>query len=220
MKILKNKNVIIVGPSSYLQNMSMGEYIDSFDLVVRINDIHDTSNESLTKDFGKRTDIIYFDGSMPQSRLERYVSVGPKLLICTYPENEWFFSERCSDSIKRVENIIETEIVDQDLYLKLKSNLDSNLKVRPNSGLVGIVDLLNRDIKNLYVTGIDFYRNSYASWQPDFGSCSLNEIKQLFKNGDNGDVHDINRQFKYFKNVFNKDSRLNTDDIMYKYMID
>ena len=49
---LKDKRVIIVGPSSYLENMKSGKFIDSFDIVVRINNIHDlnTINEVLLED--------------------------------------------------------------------------------------------------------------------------------------------------------------------------
>ena len=72
----------------------------------------------------------------------------------------------------------------------------------------------------MYITGIDFYRNSYSSYHPDYGSVSLNSIKEIFKKGDNGDVHDINKQFKYFKNEICQDKRINMDDILRKYLQD
>ena len=61
MKELENKKVIIVGPSSYLENRKMGNFIDSYDIVVRINNLHDTTNSQLVDDFGKQTDLIYYD---------------------------------------------------------------------------------------------------------------------------------------------------------------
>ena len=54
-------------------------------------------------------------------------------------------------------------------------------------------------LKSLFITGIDFYRNSYASHHPDYGNIDLKTVKTIFKKGDGNDVHDINKQFKYFK---------------------
>ena len=50
--MFKDKKVIIVGPSSYLEGMGQGGFIDSFDIVVRINNIHDINNPKLVKDLG------------------------------------------------------------------------------------------------------------------------------------------------------------------------
>ncbi len=216
--MFQNKKVIIVGPSSYLEDKNSGKFIDSFDLVVRINNLHDINNSKLVEDLGIKTDIIYFDGSMDQSRFNNYIDCSPKLLKCTYPESEWFFEERCKTNVSGLKNFFNVEVIDNKIYQKLKSSLNKNLKVRPNSGLIAIVDLLKFPIKELYVTGIDFYRNSYSSYHPDYGGKSLEYVKQVFKNGDNGDVHDINKQFIYFKKLFNNNSKLKTDNTMLEYI--
>ena len=52
-------------------------------------------------------------------------------------------------------------IIDKDIYQELKTNLDKNNKVRPNTGTIAIVDLLDSELNTLYITGIDFYRTSY-----------------------------------------------------------
>lgn len=218
--MFKDKRVIIVGPSSYLEGMKNGEFIDSFDLVVRINNLHDTNNPELIKDLGVRTDVIYFDGSMNQSRFQDYTKCTPKLLKCTYPETEWFFEDRCRTNIHGLKNFFNVEVVDNIMYQNLKSNLNKNLKVRPNSGLIAIVDLLGFSIKELYITGIDFYRSSYSSYHPDYGGASLAAVKEIFKKGDNGDVHDINKQFKYFKNEVCQDPRISMDDTLRGYLQD
>ena len=195
-------------------------FIDSFDIVVRINNIHDINNQTLINDLGKRVDVIYFDGSMNQSRFQDYSKSSPKLLKCTYPESEWFFNDRCKNNISTIKKYFNTEIVDINMYNKLKSSLDTNLKTRPNSGLIAIIDLLSFPLSELYITGIDFYRSSYASYHPDYGTSSLSDIKNIFKNGDNGDVHDINTQFCYFKNIFKNESRIKVDDILNMYLSD
>ena len=43
-------------------------------------------------------------------------------------------------------------------------------------------------------------------------------MKALFEAGDNGDVHDIDIQFNYFKNILLKDTRIEVDDFMKKFI--
>lgn len=215
---LKNKNVIIVGPSSYLEGRGCGEFIDSFDTVVRINNLHDTNDPQLVKDLGKRTDIVYYDGSVDNKRFNSYLNAQPQGIICTYPETEWFFEERCRGVIEALNPHFNNRVVDSKLYTELKQNLDPNMKVRPNSGLVAIVDLLTTQLKQLYITGIDFYRNSYANYYPDYGNLDLDSVKKILRKGDNGDIHDINKQFKYFKNVVSRDIRIKTDEVLGEYL--
>ena len=50
--LLKNKKVIIVGPSPHLKNMKEGSFIDSFDCVIRINEIG--INQNLYEDYGSK----------------------------------------------------------------------------------------------------------------------------------------------------------------------
>lgn len=218
MKELENKKVIIVGPSSYLENRKMGNFIDSYDIVVRINNLHDTTNSQLVDDFGKQTDLIYYDGSTTNTRLQSYIDCNPLEIICTYPETEWFFKSRCANNVNTFHSHLNGRVIDEELYTDLKYDLDNNMKTRPNSGLIAIVDLLTFPIAELYITGIDFYRNSYSTYHPDYGKTELESIKEIFKKGDAGDVHDINKQFMYFKNLFHNESRLKTDDIMLNYI--
>ena len=53
-----NKNVAIVGPAATIVGNSLGEYIDSFDTIVRMNKSIPL-NEELACDIGSRTDVLY-----------------------------------------------------------------------------------------------------------------------------------------------------------------
>ena len=55
--ILDGKRVAIVGPSAHLIGENLGDYIDSFDVVVRVGFLEEPS-EKTAKDYGGRTDII------------------------------------------------------------------------------------------------------------------------------------------------------------------
>ena len=55
--LIKGKKVIIVGPSPHLKNKKMGNFIDSFDCIIRINEIGISNN--LFDDYGSRTNISF-----------------------------------------------------------------------------------------------------------------------------------------------------------------
>lgn len=57
-ELIYNKNIIFTCPSSILVNSKIGNYIDSFDTVIRINNFFNINNEI---DFGKRIDILYIN---------------------------------------------------------------------------------------------------------------------------------------------------------------
>ena len=56
--LVKNKKVAIVGPSPHLVNTGLGQYIDSHDLVIRINEILPSG---YFQDYGSKTDIVFLN---------------------------------------------------------------------------------------------------------------------------------------------------------------
>lgn len=53
----KNKKIALVGPSPHLLGKNHGKFIDTFDLIIRINE-HGVVQE-MEKDYGSRTDIAF-----------------------------------------------------------------------------------------------------------------------------------------------------------------
>lgn len=206
---LKGKSVAIVGPALSIEGSGNGELIDSHDVVVRIN----YPKLSDPKDGGTKTNIIYYDGS-----LHNYDSLDLEYLICSYPRTEWFFNERCLKAVEHFSTKYNHHIINADIYNQLKVELNKNKKVRPNSGLIAIVDLLRYDIKSLFITGLDFYRSRYVGKHPDYGHFNLIDIGRIFKAGDNGETHDIERQFEYFKYHVSTDPRLEVDNFLKNFI--
>lgn len=202
---LNGKRVALVGPAASLKGQGRGEYIDSHDFVVRIN----YAKIQSVVDAGSRTDIVYYDGSYHD-----YSSCNPKFLVCSYPETEWFFENRCRVNVESFKQKYQHYIVNSDIYRSIKTSLDPEHKVRPNSGTIAIVDLLSSNLSNLYITGVDFYRSSYLSTHPDYGDKQLKEIKSIFAQGDGGDHHDTDKQFHYFKDELMKDERIEVDEFL------
>lgn len=61
-KFLKGKSVVVVGPNTKLKGKKLGKYIDSFDVVIRMNTVFDflPFDDNFKRDFGSRTDVIYW----------------------------------------------------------------------------------------------------------------------------------------------------------------
>ena len=62
-KLVKNKRVALVGPSPHLVGSNLGDKIDSFDIVCRINEV--LFAKKLRKDYGSRTDICFWNMGTP-----------------------------------------------------------------------------------------------------------------------------------------------------------
>ena len=56
--LIEGKRVAIVGPSPHLMGTKMGELIDSYDVVCRLNEIFPNGLED---DYGTRTDIAFWN---------------------------------------------------------------------------------------------------------------------------------------------------------------
>jgi hypothetical protein len=213
---LNGKTVALVGPAESIKGSKNGELIDSHDVVVRLN----YAKISDPVDCGTRTDVIYYDGT------HRHDLPDSEYLVCSYPKSEWFFETRSSRVAEYYSHQYgdNHRIVDDELYNSLKSGVERyNAKAgwffsRPNTGLIAIADLLDHNIKKLFITGIDFYRTSYIKNHPDYGETSLEDLKKVFEKGDGMDYHDIEGQFEYFKGEVIKDSRLKVDTFLSQYI--
>ena len=65
-KYFDNKRIVLVGPSPHLIRKNLGKFIDSFDVVVRVNELGVVGE--MSKDYGSRTDISFLtltDESLP-----------------------------------------------------------------------------------------------------------------------------------------------------------
>lgn len=210
--LVKDKSVCLTGPG-FVPN-DLGKKIDSFDVVIRINTIPNLDENSVSKKIGSRTDVIYYDGSFPQDRLPSYLKINPSFVRCTYPKGEWFFKSRIESNIPAIEKKLNFSLVDDDVYFELKELCRGT---RPNSGLISIFDLLNTNLKKLFIVGIDSYRSAYASYvKSSISFDNLKDIKNLFIKGDNGDFHDPDIQYKVLKNLISQDDRIKLPDYMKK----
>lgn len=195
---LRNKKVIIVGPASYLENSLKKDFINSFDIVVRLNNSFNIPETSV-KDIGDRTDVLYhclwgphFPNSIPLLKSKI------KILKTSYP-NIAPFSFDIERFIKINSGRIPYEIYEIQKYKDLFESVGS----RPNTGTMAIFDLLSYDIDSLHISGITMFRGGYISnYRKQFMHKSREQVQ---KENEIHKVHDIQQQINFLKKILTHD---------------
>lgn len=209
-KYLSGKNVALVGPASSIIRTNSGRIIDNFDLIVRLNKSLPLSRK-LIVDIGSRTDILY-------NSLNRYdypgenildenffINNGLKFLCTSYPNLSPFNSD-IKYYLDNSNCKLPFRIIDKDLYYKIKNTLHT----RPNTGIMAIIDLLNTNLKRLYITGLNFYKtNYYKNYQKN-----SNQIVQY----SNNNIHNQSSQIKLLKYLVLTDNRIIIDKVLHKIL--
>jgi len=66
-RFLKDKRVMLIGPAKSSGGQATKDLIDSYDVIVRINDLPERYDGSEPK-----TDVVYYDGSLNNDRRVSY----------------------------------------------------------------------------------------------------------------------------------------------------
>ena len=164
-ELLRNKKIAIVGPADYLENSNLGEEIDSYDLVVRINRGIELI-ENYHKDIGRRTDILYsclIEEPTNAGKIDPFkFSDEYKLkFICTTPfeKNTLFLKHKDihpladKQKFKNLSKLIPTRIIPLNFW----KDFSKELKTRPTTGYISIFDILEFAPKKLKIFGFSFY---------------------------------------------------------------
>jgi hypothetical protein len=185
------KRVAVVGGADSAYQEKKGEYIDSFDVVVRIN----KGVESIAdySDFvGKKTDIlfhIFFEGTNKTSS-----PITPKLwkksnikaLIRTTSKgasqsyiNKFLSIAKGINYVELPENII-------------KSATKSINGYQPTTGFIALYTILKAEPKELYITGITFLKTPHSN---AYRTISHRESLSFLKKNN---IHNTDIEFDWF----------------------
>lgn len=206
-KLVKNKKIAYVCPSPHLKGKKLGKLIDSYDLVVRVNQAYEMP-ESDWEDYGSRTDIV---------------------MNCLnhYKRNAINENLKFSNSLKHIVcpmvSVGEVEIIKDFM-----SNLDvdwhnisdkyifkcfNEIGTTANTGLMGIITLLNYNIEELFITGMTFfnmnkfgkvYSDTYHDAASLAGNFTPNKEKEPPLNQLRMDIHHQQPQIDYFRKIVNQ----------------
>lgn len=212
LRSLTAKKVIIVGPAGYLKDSNLGEYIDSFDVVVRINHALPIM---YPEDYGQRTDILYHILSrrnmelgtrkklIEQSEIDYWVKCNLKWLVASHSH----MSERIKVISPMINNALNWCCIHHRFSEKVKSAIG---RKAPNTGTLAIVHLLTSRLHSLNVVGFDFYSSGVYKGYGDLADGeNAAEVNTKW--------HDIDSQKEYFKKIIIRNqSRLFIDEVLRK----
>jgi hypothetical protein len=197
--LIKNKNVVIVGPANYLTNSEHGKIIDSYDVVVKINGLLYNNNP---KDYGLRVDVLVTNMEFIRNNQltdDLLTDKGVKSILC----------KRIFDETTKIPFKI-LEIPNHPLF-KDKST--------PLNGINAINEIINNEPSELYITGFDFYTSenwfvkNYYPTDPDYTGIGKPKWDFNFKKTDSSEktLHKIENDFLFLVDICKKNNNIKLD---------
>ena len=231
--LITNKRVAIIGPADYVNKElgdKHGEYIDSFDIVIRLNSMIKYPEEhilDLTKYYGKKITIL--------ASSFWYHNDDPKLIKKNYDR---FANYNNYKDIK--DDLILFENINRNLfnhiYKKFKSSFDTHnnfyycnmstniynniikylntigrfLKT-PTTGLLAIISILLMKPRELYVSGISMYKDKkYNAYYDYYNEMPIEETKYIYSKPDyRFDGKNYRESFIFGHNINNEQTIMN-----------
>jgi hypothetical protein len=202
---LKNKRVVLIAPSKSILKMVQGDHIDSYDIVIRLNKSLPVPKH-LYQYIGSKTDILYNNLNLTDFPGENilnmsYLKNNISYLCCPYPpitpfgkDIEYFKKHNTTHNIPF-----------HHINFQFYNSIVNNIKTRPNTGICAILDVLNKDIKELYITGVTFFSDGHYS---EYRNVPLHRI-QTFAN--NGIIHSQEPQIDLMRRLVLTDDRIIID---------
>lgn len=194
-RYINNKRVVFVGASPILKGRKLGDWIDSFDIVVRSNNaINLTRDRSFSRDYGSHTDVLYTNNQF-------YREMKP------LPVDEWHRWGLLWLCMKKC---------NQQRFIKMQSHLNVRMLTDVIRGVAKLIpsahmgcfiytDLLNCRPKELHVTGVDFFASkkkvfeigNYQEYVPGYLPDKIAEIGNIINVGKKADGHDFRASARY-----------------------
>lgn len=153
--LLRGKTVAYVCPSAHLVGTNSGKKIDSYDLVCRVSQEFPLP-ENRYVDYGSRTDIL-MSACNPDCMIIMNAEFkgtdyfkNLKYVVCPQGEH----NEHKEESFQKLNEYNIPFHIIGDEYMDVINRTAGTVT---NSGLSGVITLLNYDLKELYITGMSFY---------------------------------------------------------------
>ena len=205
-KLCKNKRVALIGPSPHMHGLGFGEYIDDFDLVLRVNEIIPKGFEI---DYGSRTDIVFLNfgnESMPlfNKMVEENKEIVNSIRLFVAPRNSLHVTPFHLNQFESKENVHNNfrklNIVNDFYHIGDEKNESIENKIGCHTTIGTIVMSLLSEIeyKELFISGFSFFTTifRYNKVKSDYEKNFDSKIK-----GSPG--HNIDQEIIYLQQLFN-----------------
>lgn len=154
-EFIRGKTVAVVGPSPHLEGKALGAFIDSHDLVVRINEVSSREN---SVDYGLRTDVIFGAGDN-WHEIETLLSFGtqnPTSIV--WPKAGITYSDVSHAKNEAVEAGIS--LINFDIAKHVDN--ETGWPASPSTGFLCLVSIFSAPYGKLFVCGLSFYTGFHA----------------------------------------------------------
>ena len=149
-ELLNNKRVCLVGPSSQTELMTLGEKIDSYDVICRVGSYAKLNHREL----GSRTDILMenFWLFLPRYGVDKvglynnWVDEGVKHINTCWNHIDGLDEFRAIN-----DRSIPIKLQDDEMYKKIRVEMDT-----PTKGFCALYELMQEPIKELFIVGFSF----------------------------------------------------------------
>lgn len=167
-RLFEGKKVAIIGAADTAFEEKNGDFIESFDLIVRINKAIHTWDPEDEAYIGKRTDILFhsffeneYSGGGPID-FDLFREFGVKYVV--HPNRDLKGTLAHLNFYKRHLKPEETYLLDAQTYKRIKERIKP---WTPTVGLSALASVLNSSCKELYITGFTFFKTPYAKGYRD-----------------------------------------------------
>ena len=156
------RSIAVVGPAAYVTMFNHEDYIESFDIIMRFNDVLPI-HEDMVKHIGSRVDILCngLDGK-PHScgiyKVDLWIDNNVKWVFCPYAA-QLPFQKLCVKNFLNHNNQRINTFISPLADCKL---ICDAMETRPNTGLLGLMYLLNNAAKEIFLTGFSFGVGGYS----------------------------------------------------------
>ena len=211
-----NKKVAIVGPAATMVGSGLGEYIDSFDTVIRLNRSIPV-NPELKDDIGTKVDVLYHTlaklskktSIVEHMSIDAYERANLKALVVSMVLNNHrladlrvYYDNNFKDDVER----IPTRTIN-DFIIELKRKMGDTPKNGPNTGLIAIEHVLTYPVKKLFLCGFDFYDTYYYD---GYGGVDDRKRKKSWINK----CHNIDMHREYTAGLYKDNDHVEIDEVM------
>jgi hypothetical protein len=199
--IFRGKRVAVIGAADSAFEHQNGKYIDSFDLIVRVNKAPHSWTREKAKFIGSRTDVLFhsfYENSESGGGvidLKLYNSQGIKYIV--NPNNNLNGLRTHFNYYKRNLNYKITYLLPRWIFKKMTVEFDA---IVPTVGYSALYTVMNSNCKEIFITGFTFFKTPYANdYRDHLMDMAVNE-NHLKKQG----LHDPELEFKEFLREFEK----------------
>ncbi len=215
-RLTRGKRLAVVGAANSAFNTGLGEFIDNFDVVVRINKApYVVADGKWRKDIGARTDILF------HSFFENEVSGGGRLDFAIYDELgiKYVVNPIANFSGYRVIFNFYKKYLNGERTYSLGRKEYDELALRlngfqPTIGFCALYALLKTEFSELYITGFTFFKTAFGEGYRN----QMKEPEQVQKFIKDAGLHDPDLEFSVFLEMLEeyKDKKIVLDDELKK----